>query len=287
MRLAAERLSAVFRKAKPGAVIIVAQVWAMEWVSLADTTGIPVIGMSHESYGASRASSRHARVKRLFANADRLLLLTQEDADAWAREGLGNVGSMPNALPIEPTHVASLDEKVVVSLGRLSYEKGYDLLLEAWRKVFAQHPDWTLRIYGVGDELPALRSQARESGIESAVDFAGQTDDVEGALRGTSVFALASRAEGFPLSLLEAMVCGIPCVAFDCAAGVREIIRDEEDGLLATAGNVDRFADQLTRLLDDEELRRDMGARARENVQRYSSETILARWENVFTLVHR
>ncbi|MDI2131714.1 glycosyltransferase family 4 protein [Yinghuangia seranimata] len=287
MRAAADQLSEVFRAAPSDAVIIVAQVWAMEWVALADTAGLPVVAMSHESYEASRASSRYGRVKRYYSRADRLLLLTHEDADAWAVDHMTNVGYMPNPLPLVVDEPADGTEKTVVSLGRLSYEKGYDLLLEAWADVAPKHPDWTLRLHGTGDEEAALRAQAETLGIAGSVDFAGQTSDIEGALKKASVFALASRAEGFPLSLLEAMACGLPCVAFDCAPGVREIIRDGTDGLLAVTGNTRQFADQLDRLLGDPELRATLGARARKDAERFSPDAVLARWEHVFQLVHR
>ncbi|MFD5757690.1 glycosyltransferase family 4 protein, partial [Streptomyces sp. NPDC127044] len=96
MREATERLSRIFRAAEPGALIIVTQVWAMEWVAIADTAGHPVIGMSHESYEYSRGSSRFQRVERYYKDVDRLLLLTREDADLWIGRGLNNVGYMPN-----------------------------------------------------------------------------------------------------------------------------------------------------------------------------------------------
>lgn len=287
MQAAADQLSGIFRGASPDAVVIVAQVWAMEWVALADTAGLPVVAMSHESYAATRASGRYGRVKRYYADADRMLLLTHEDTDAWAMDGMTNVGYMPNPVPLTVAEPADGSARTVVSLGRLSYEKGYDLLLEAWAAVAPRHPDWTLRIHGSGDEDAALRAQAADLGIADSVDFAGSTADVEGALKAASVFALASRAEGFPLSLLEAMACGLPCVAFDCAPGVREIVRHDEDGLLATPGNVREFAAHLDRLLGDPELRARLAGKGRADAERFSADAVLARWEHVFALVHR
>jgi glycosyltransferase involved in cell wall biosynthesis len=285
---AAARMSRIFRLAKPDAVIIVAQVWAMEWVALADTNGLPVIGMSHESYAASKASSRYRRVKRYYGPAARMLVLTREDADLWARDGMPNAGFMPNPSPLDPREDVTPGgtEKVVVSLGRLSYEKGYDLLLEAWAKAAPEHPDWSLRIFGTGDQGKALREQAVRLGLTGSVDFAGQTDDVPAALVQGSVFALASRAEGFPMSLMEAMASGLPSVAFDCAPGVREVVTEGEDGFLVTTGNTDRFAEKLTLLMGDADLRATMGFDALENVRRFSGAAVVSRWERLFRLVH-
>jgi glycosyltransferase involved in cell wall biosynthesis len=281
------KLSHMFRTAAPGAMIVVTQVWAMEWVELADTAGHPVIGMSHESYEYSRQSSRFGRVAKHYKDIDRLLLLTQEDADLWAVKGLNNVGFMPNPLPMMPETVSPRTEKTVVSIGRLSHQKGLDILLDAWAEATRQMPGWTLKLYGAGELEQSLKKQATELGLDDSVEWAGQTRDVVGALHGASVFVQSSRGEGFPLALLEAMACGVPCVAFDCAPGVHEIVQDGVDGLLARPGNTPELARQLVRLMQNQELRDRMGDLARENVQRYSPESITQRWEELFGFLER
>ncbi|WP_151773203.1 glycosyltransferase family 4 protein [Streptomyces abyssomicinicus] len=286
-REAAERLSAVLRAARPGAVVIVTQVWAMEWVALADTAGHTVIGMSHESFRTSRASSRFARVKRYYKDVDRLLVLTREDADLWIGEGLNHVGFLPNPVPLEPGAPSPRTAKVVACVGRLGHEKGVDLLLDTWAEVSPRHPGWLLRVHGSGPDEAALRRRCTELGLDGSVEWAGRTEDVAGALRRSSVFVLSSRGEGFPLSLLEAMSCAVPCVAFDCAPGVREIVRHEEDGLLARPGDTAELARHLGRLLEDADLRNRMGDRAYRNVRRFAPETVIDRWENLFALLDR
>ncbi|MEU8622307.1 glycosyltransferase [Streptomyces sp. NPDC048623] len=287
MREQAEKLTALFAAARPGAIVIVTQVWAMEWVALADTKGLVVIGMSHESYEASAASSRLARVKRYYQGVDRLLVLTPGDADRWIRAGMDNVGHMPNPLPFMPETPSPRSAKVVASIGRLSHEKGMDMLLDSWAEVAPRHPDWTLRIYGAGDEEERLHRQCTEMGLDGSVEWMGRTSDVLGALREASVFAQASRAEGFPITLLEAMAAGVPCAAFDCAPGVREIIRDGEDGLLAALGNTTDLARHISTLIADDELRDRMGTAAHANVRRYSAESITDRWEELFRFLER
>ncbi|MGW5850173.1 glycosyltransferase [Streptomyces sp. NPDC055254] len=287
MRAKAERLSDLFRAARPGGVVIVTQVWAMEWVSLADTKGLTVIGMSHESFEASQKSTRGERVRRYYPEVDRLLVLTAEDADLWIRAGMENVGSMPNPLPFMPEQPAPRTEKVVASVGRLAFEKGVDLLLDAWADAAPHHPEWVLRIYGAGVEEPTLRAHCTSLGLDDSVEWMGSTDDVLGALRGASVFAQASRAEGFPITLLEAMAAGVPVAAFDCAPGVREIVDHGEDGLLARLGNTMELAGHLTALMADRELRDRLGEAAFRSVQRYSSAEITDRWEGLFSFLER
>ncbi|GLV97051.1 glycosyltransferase [Streptomyces lavendulae] len=287
MRAKADVLTGMFRAAAPGAVVIVTQVWAMEWVSLADTKGLSVIGMSHESFEASNKSTRGERVRRFYSEADRLLVLTPEDADLWIRAGMENVDSMPNPLPFMPDEPAPRTAKVVASVGRLSFEKGMDLLLDAWADAVPRHPDWTLRIYGAGSEEATLRRHCTELGLDESVEWMGSTSDVLGALREASVFAQASRAEGFPITLLEAMAAGLPAAAFDCAPGVREIVRDGEDGLLARLGNTMELAAHLDTLMTDGALRDRLGDAGFRHVRRYSSEEITDRWEELFAFLER
>lgn len=287
MRAKADQLGELLRAARPGAVVIVTQVWAMEWLALADTKGCTVIGMSHESFEASNKSSRGQRVRRYYREVDRMLVLTPEDSDRWIRSGMDNVSSMPNPLPFMPASPAPRTGKVVASVGRLAFEKGMDLLLDAWADASAHHPDWVLRIYGAGVEEAALRAHAAGLGLTDSVEWMGSTNDVLGALRGASVFAQASRAEGFPITLLEAMAAGVPVAAFDCAPGVREIVTHDEDGLLARLGNTMELAGQLERLMASRELRDRLGDAAFHNVQRYSSADITDRWEELFSFLER
>ncbi|MBT2210195.1 glycosyltransferase [Actinomadura sp. NEAU-AAG7] len=284
-RRGAARLTELFAAARPGAMVVVAQVWAMEWVRRADTSGLRVVGMSHESYAASRRSSRYRRVREHFAGADRLLVLTAEDADAWARDGMTNVDHIPNPLPVEPRAHPTLDLPVVACVGRLSHEKGIDLLLEAWAEAVATRPGWRLHVYGGGPREDELRTRAEDAGIADSVEFRGVVADVEEALIEASVVALPSRDEGLPMSLMEAMAYGLPAVAFDCAPGVRVLIEDGQCGLLAPRRDTAAFATALGRLMDDPDLRRALGGAARASVRRFHPEAVLARWDRLFGLL--
>lgn len=299
----AQRLRAILaslpQESRQDAVVICVQVFAMEWVALAGTQGVPVIGMSHESYAASTASSRGRRVKQYYANLPRFVALTEQDARDWTTKGhMNNAAAMPNPLPIPADGGADPESHTCIALGRLSQEKGFDLLVEAWALAMRARPgsDWKLRIYGDGPDRASLEAQVAELGIGQSVSFEGTTNRVPEALRGGSVFVSASRAEGFPMTLLEALACGLPCIAFDCAPGVREILRGEqhpgiygptENGALVSPGNTEAFAEQLGRLVDDDPWRRTLAKAAPDSVARYAPSVIADRWERLFTLVHR
>ncbi len=283
---AVDRLSALFAEADDG-VVVCMQVWSMNWVGPADTDHLHVIGMSHESFDATLGSTRWERVQQWYRDVDLLLLLTEHDAARFELEGFNNVGVMHNSLSYYPETASDLTAPVVVAAGRLAPEKGYDRLVDAFARVADRHPEWQLRIYGTGPLRPALAKQVERSGLSGRVELPGLADDIEQALLASSVFALSSIHEGLPMALAEGMACGLACVAFDCAPGVREMVTDGVDGLVVPPRNVAALAEGLDRLMGDEALRRSFGTAARASITRFAPDQVLAQWEAVFALVDR
>lgn len=285
-RRAVDRLSALFAEVDDG-VVVCMQIWSMNWVGPADTGHLHVIGMSHESFDATLASTRWERVQRWYRDVDLLLLLTEHDAARFELEGFNNVGVMHNALSFFPSRPSDLAAKVVVAAGRLAPEKGFDRLVAAFARVADRHPDWVLKIFGTGPLRDRLVAQVASLGLGDRVLMPGLAADIEAELRASSVFALSSVHEGLPMALAEGMACGLACVAFDCAPGVREMLTDGVDGIVVPPRNVEALAEGLSRLMADESLRRSYGAAARESVKRFAPQEVLARWEEVFDLVER
>lgn len=281
-----DRLSAHFGEVDDG-VVVVMQVWAMGWVAEADTRHLRVIGMSHESFDATLSSSRWDRVNRYYRDLDLMLLLTERDAERFELEGFNNVGVMHNSLSFYPEKVSDLTEPVVVAAGRYAPEKGFDRLIQAFARVAPERPDWSLKVFGHGPLQKRLLTQVEKLGLTGRVLLPGLAEDIEAELRASSVFALSSIHEGLPMALAEAMACGVPCVAFDCAPGVREIVTDGVDGIVVPPRNVEALAAGLARLMDDADLRRRYGAAARHSVRRFAPDQVLAQWEDVFALVER
>lgn len=285
-RRAVDRLSSLFAEVEDG-IVIVMQVWSMGWVADASTSHLHVIGMSHESFDATLASSRWDRVMRYYRDVDLFLLLTEVDAERFELEGFNNVGVMHNSLSFYPQKVSDLTEPVIVAAGRYAPEKGYDRLIEAFARIAPDHPAWVLKIFGHGPQHQRLRKLAESKGLAERVVLPGLADDIEAELRAASVFALSSIHEGLPMALAEAMACGVPCVAFDCAPGVREIVKDGIDGIVVPPRDVSALAAGLAKLVGDPQLRRRFGSAARENVRRFAPDAVLSQWEDVFALVER
>ncbi len=251
-------------------------------------------------------------IKRLFAKfwmkslvgklrrLDQLVVLTDKSKASWPE--LSNVMVIPDPITILREKGTVNSEKFaaagkrevgvnrVVTIGRYAYQKGYDLLLQAWAELsrireLENGEEWTLDIYGQGDQTD-YRQLMVELGIDSnRCHLNGPVEDVVKAYQESSIFVLSSRFEGFGMVLIEAMACGLPVVSFDCPAGPDEIITDGVDGLLVPSGDVHALAEKLMVLMTDENLRRRLGQQARQTAQRYDMTTLADQWTALFEKV--
>ncbi len=226
-----------------------------------------VLGYYHDTYCLRRC--------------DRFVLLTEgERNDNW--RGWKNVTVMPNPVSFKCDTPSGLDEKRVVSVGRLDHMKNFPSLINVFKKVNVKHPDWILEIYGDGPEMSAIQEQIAHYGLQNVVLMKGFTDNIQNVMTQSSIFAFPSLSEGMPMSLLEAMECGLPVVSYDCPHGPREIITDGSDGYLIPVNDENMMADRICRLIEDEELRKEMGQAAKIKAQSYQIESIIDRWMNLF-----
>lgn len=212
---------------------------------------------------------------------DRIIVLTEEDKSLnWL--GWSNVSVMPNPVSFVCNESSNLDNKTVVSIGRLDYQKNYSSLIRSFKIVHDRHLEWILKIYGEGDERNLIQQLINDLHLNENVKLMGATSDVRQALNEASVFALSSITEGFPLVLVEAMECGVPVVSYQCPCGPKDIITDGKDGFLVPVGDEQMMADRVCKLIDDEELRRKMGAAAKEKAKQYHIDEIAKRWMSLF-----
>lgn len=215
-----------------------------------------------------------------FQRLDRFVVLNKNAMLEWPE--LDNVTMIPDPLPLNMEQKSTLQSKRIVTIGRYSYEKGYDYLLRIWAIVEKQFPDWQLNVYAMGDPTPYVKLMDELSIDPRRCHLNSSLVDVESEYLRSSILVQPSRTEGFGLVLVEAMACGLPVVAFDCENGPRSLISDGEDGFLVPAYNVEMFAERLMALMDDIKLRSEMGERGYVRSQQYLISKIASQWVRLF-----
>lgn len=239
------------------------------------------LAQEHVSHRNHRPGVARA-VARAYPCLPALAVLTEDDERFYRRlcEGSGTaVVRIPNALPrIEP--VTDHRSEVVVSAGRLLGQKRFDVLIDAFGAAAAKHPGWELHICGSGTERDNLRELIKRRRLGERVRLSGRTQQIGAVFSRASLFALASRNEGFGLVVVEAMRCGLPVVCFD-SGGPAEIITHGHDGLLVPDGDTDAFGAALAELMADEPRRARMGAAATATAKRYDISNIGPLWDEL------
>lgn len=217
---------------------------------------------------------------KLVRRFDRFVVLTEEDARMW-----GDIPTMrviPNAAVLENVPCSALSAKRVIAVGRLDYQKSFDRLIGAWKIVHSMAPDWRLDIFGQGEWREMLQEMIDSAGLGECCALNAPTTEIVREYAASSMIVMSSHYEGFPMVLIEGMACGLPAVSFDYKCGPGDIIRDGVDGYIAEDGNIDDLAQGMLMLIKDDDLRRRMGLAAREVTQRFSLDSVMEKWMEVY-----
>jgi glycosyltransferase involved in cell wall biosynthesis len=244
--------------------------------------GLVTIGLEQVNLDAWRPRLQ-AAMARYYPRLDALVTLTEQDRRAYAEllrgQGPTRIERIPNTAHALGGPAPDLAAPVVVAAGRLTLQKGFDLLIEAFAEVAAAHGDWRLRIFGSGELAGELEAMIAGRGLGGSVELAGATNELGAEMAKASIFALSSRREGFPLALLEAMSKGLAVVSFDCPTGPADVIDDHANGILVPHGDARAFAAALRELIEDEPLRRRLAAAAAVTAREYRIDVVGRRWE--------
>lgn len=216
----------------------------------------------------------------LYKKFRQVVVLTENDEQKFKRV-LTNVSVIPNMVSVNPTTGVGADSKRMISVGRLHPQKGYDLLLQALPKVFSEAPDWTLDIFGEGEDYEQLTEQCRQLNLTQNVHFKGYTSNIEGEYANAALYIMSSRFEGFPMVLLEAAACQLPIVSFQCPEGPETILANG-GGLLVPPENSDALSDAILKVIKDDQLRKKLAQETIKITERYSPLSIYGEWMNLF-----
>lgn len=211
------------------------------------------------------------------------IIVLNQDEKEYVKSG--NAVVIPNSVPI-PDYKAELKNKTVIAAGRISPVKAFDELIEAWKIVNNKFPDWELHIYGEDylDSKKKLNDLINSLQLQKVVHFKKSVDDLQNTMQDYSIYAMSSVTECFPMVLLEALSVGLPIVSYDCPNGPRNIITNQEDGLLAEYKNPQNLAEKLMILMGDQRKRSEMGVSAKKNVERFANAEVMNLWRNLLNL---
>lgn len=282
------RIRKALRQFNPDVTVVI-PTW-LTWAMLCGPGRIVVEShCSKQQMFSNERQSIYKRFKVFIAErrCNALICLTREDKANWklARR----VEVIPNFSGITlPEKYLTGNRSGTMAVGRLSFQKQFDLLIEAWAIVARKHPGQTLDIYGDGELKESLQQQITNSGLGSVIKLRGNTDNIAEAYRTHSFLVMSSRFEGLPLVLIEAISSGCPCISLDCPEGPREIIINEENGLLVPyrgrkrEQHVSDLAEAIERLIEEPGLLERLSDAAIQSSHRYDKDTIIDRWENLF-----
>jgi len=244
------------------------------------------VALVHQEHRASSSRVNDLGALLQFAPRADIVVSLTESMSRWLAGRLGGAAPelqvIPNPLPAKPQPRSPLDQKTFVTAGRLAPEKQFEHVVDAFWRIHEQLPGWTLTVWGDGPRADNLAAQVRKLGLEDRVRLPGSTDDLAAEWARTSVAVLASRGEGYPLVLQEAMSAGVPAVSYDCPSGPREMITHGVDGLLVPPASKAALAAAMLRVATDDDLRSRLGAAALERSARWDGPTLARRWVETF-----
>ncbi|WP_189007161.1 glycosyltransferase family 4 protein [Deinococcus malanensis] len=246
-------------------------------LALLKAVGTPgrFIGCEHLNY---KDAPRIAQVLRRFAYSqlDDVVVLTEAEQQIFQRRLGLTPFVIPNQVPFLPAEPALLTAKRLIAVGRYVPLKGFDRLIEALAPVLREFPDWTLDLYGKGEQEADLRHLVLREGLDN-VQLCPPIREIEQAYLTSSVFLMPSHYESFGMVIIEAQACGLPVVAYNVPHGPRTILSGG-GGVLVPDGDAHRFAQAVRTLMLDRELRERMGTEARQNALRFDPAVIRQQW---------
>ncbi len=268
-------------RTRPDVVISFMNTTNVETLLATRGLGIPVVVSERCDPRMIWLPRHHELLRRLLYPHAAAVVVQTESVRRWAKVvPPSKLAVIPNFVYAPPPSPPVEREPVVVAIGRLTAQKGFDLLVHAFARVAARAPEWRMVIFGQGERRSMLERQVAALGLAGRVALPGLTSDPSSHLRRAGMFVLSSRHEGFPNALLEAMACGAPVIATDCPSGPSEIVRDGYDGLLVPVG-VEPLAAAMLRLMQAPEERARLGAHALEVTARFHPDRIMAAWDEV------
>ncbi|MEZ9296892.1 glycosyltransferase family 4 protein [Vibrio splendidus] len=238
-----------------------------------------IIAVEHFEYDVANAILKKIR-KFLYNRFEKVITLTNEDFEKYYWLNDKKLDVIPNIVKVNVLQDDMAKENEIVAVGRLTHQKGFDLLIEAWSQIEGKNEGWKLSIYGDGEEKDNLQKLIKSYLLENVV-LNPFTDNIDAVYSKSKVFVLSSRYEGLGMVLIEALAHKLPCVSFDCPAGPKTIIKHDYNGLLVSTGDVSSLAESINLIINNSELRHKYSNNALASIHDFSEDVVVEKWNSV------
>jgi glycosyltransferase involved in cell wall biosynthesis len=240
-----------------------------------------IVAVEHFEYDVANFILKKIR-KYIYRKFDRVITLTCEDEDKyyWLEESKLEV--IPNIVKVEHSEVNFDKNNDIIAVGRLTHQKGFDLLIKAWSRIEDSNPDWKLIIYGDGEEKNNLLQLIEDNSLKNVI-IKPFTDNIDEVYLKSKLFVLSSRYEGLGMVLIEALAHNLPCVSFDCPAGPKTIIQHDHNGLLVPNGDICSLANTIDLMLNNSELREKYSRNASCSIKIFSEDVVVDKWNKMLS----
>ena len=239
------------------------------------------IGCEHINYSACPKVYRLVR-RVAYKRLDKVVLLTNEDMKKYSFLKKNIPVVIPNIRSFYPKCAAKLENKRIISIGRLNSQKGYDILMNFADCLYKKIPNWKIEIFGEGEMRDDLLTTIKNKGLEKFITIHSPKNNIMEELLESSIYLMTSRNEGLPMVLLEAQACGLPIVSYDCPEGPKDIISDGDDGFLIPMNADEQMIKRIEYLAESHKERIRMGKEARKHSNNFSKEFIVKKWILLF-----
>lgn len=280
------RLRSLLKDLRPDAVVAFMTEASVVALAAAKGLGIPVVVSERNQPDRPGLGGIHRLGRRLTYTSAAAIVVQTADIAEWARRFGVPVEIIPNPVSIEPlAPERRASPPIVAAMGRLTGQKGFDVLIASFASIAGRHPDWRLVIHGEGPERAGLERAAAVSECGGRISLPGLSKDAAAALAQASLFVLPSRFEGYPNVLIEALAAGLPVIATSCPGGNAEILGEGEFGLLVPPDDSSALAKALDTMMSSADVRAMYAALSRDAVAGLETSGVSRRWLDLLSRV--
>lgn len=246
------------------------------------------IAWEHFNFYENNGSSLRALARKIDAKfSDYIITLTEEDKNNYLNnlKIIGKIDYIYNPMEIKEVKKCSLHSKQIVSVGRLTYQKGFDMLIDVAKDVLEKNKEYKWLILGDGEDKDRLQEKINKYNLQDRLILKGKVSNVEDYYKNSSLYVMTSRFEGLPMTLLEAKSYKMPIVSFDCPTGPSEIIRNNINGYLVKANDIKEMSNKVNSvLLDDKKLKK-FSDKAELDIDKFNINSIINKWTNILCTI--